>query len=315
MPEDTINGIRIAILGAPGCVGRALIKKLLETAANRVVASYRTEHEIPRDMRDERLQWRQVNLLDPDSAENFLRGADVLVYLIHSLGAKNFEQLDLQLAHAAGAASKRAGVKKIIYLGGIVPEGQTVSSHLSSRKKTGEALAAYGIPVAEVRASILLDTCSASYRIVYYLARRLPVMITPRWLNSLCAPIALDDAVSCLNALVRRHIQGHEIFEIGSDVVRYRDLLALCGKAIRGFKNVIIPVPMFAIHLSSLWIELVTGIPNSVGTALAEGLRTNTIPSQNRFQEVTGKAPKPLEEVLYQLARKMREEEKKNGSP
>lgn len=315
MPDNPVNSDRVAVLGAPGCVGRALIRKLLEMERNSIVASYRTEHEIPRDIHDERLEWRQVNLLDPDSAENFLRGADALIYLIHSLGAKNFEQLDLQLAHAAGVASKKVGVKKIIYLGGIVPEGQAVSPHLSSRMKTGKALAAYGIPVAEVRASILLETCSASYRIVYYLARRLPVMITPRWLNSLCAPIALDDAVSCLNALLTRHIEGHEIFEIGSDIMRYRDLLALCGKAIHGFKNVIIPVPMFAIHLSSLWIELVTGIPNSVGTALAEGLRTNTIPSRNRFREITGRDPKPLEEVLYHLARKMREEKGKNGSP
>lgn len=105
--------------------------------------------------------------------------------------------------------------------------------------------------------------------------------------------------------LVKKEIKGHEIFEIGSDIVRYRDLLSLCGKSIRGIKNIVIPVPLFAISLSSLWIQLITGVPNSVGTALAEGLRSDTIPSKNRFKEVTGRDPLPLESVLKNLAKKM----------
>jgi hypothetical protein len=88
--------------------------------------------------------------------------------------------------------------------------------------------------------------------------------------------------------------------------VRYRDLIASCGKSIRGFRNVIIPVPLFAVHLSALWIQLITGIPNSVGAALAEGLKTNTIPAHNRYKEVTGRDPIPLEDVLKELAEKMK---------
>lgn len=307
MVQEPIAGkLNIAILGAPGCVGQSLIRKFLEREYT-VVASYRAENEILTNITDDRLVWKKVNLLDAVSAENFLDGAEVLVYLIHSLGARNFEQLDFQLAKAAGAASLKAGIKKIIYLGGIVPEGGKASPHLMSRMKTGQALASYGIPVGEVRASILLETCSASYLIVYRLAKRLPVMITPQWLNSLCAPISLDDAASCIEALIRRNIQGHEIFEIGSDIVRYRDLLSLCGKAIRGVKSIIIPVPLFAVHLSSLWIELMTGVPNSVGVALAEGLKTNTIPAHNRFKEITGRDPVPLESVLQRLAEKMKD--------
>lgn len=298
--------MNIAILGAPGCVGRTLIKKLLETPEYTVTASYRMQEEIASDIHDDRLVWKQVNLLDLSSAEQFLSDADVLIYLIHSLGAKNFEELDIKLANAAGTAAKKAGVKKIVYLGGIVPEGRDASPHLTSRMKTGQALASHGIPVAEVRASILLETCSVSYLIVYFLAKRLPVMVTPQWLNSLCAPIALTDAAGCLAALVQREIRGHEIFEIGADIIRYRDLLSLCGKAIRGFRNVIIPVPLFAVHLSSLWIQLITGVPNSVGVALAEGLKTNTIPSRNRFREVTGRDPIPVQDVLQRLAQEMR---------
>jgi uncharacterized protein YbjT (DUF2867 family) len=298
--------MKVAILGAPGCVGRHLIDILLRNPDYHIVASYRSENEIPKDLHNDRLSWKQVDLLDRASAENFLNEAEALVYLIHSLGAKNFEQLDTQLANAAGLAAKSAGIKKIIYLGGIVPRNQKASPHLTSRMKTGEALASHGIPVAELRASILLETCSMSYIIVYNLARRLPLMITPRWLNSLCAPIALEDAVSCLSALVERKIKGHDIFEIGSEIVRYRDLISLCGKSIHGIKNLIVAVPAFAIHLSALWIEFVTGVPKGVALALAEGLRTDTVPSKNRFREITGRDPIPLETVLRQLAEKMK---------
>jgi uncharacterized protein YbjT (DUF2867 family) len=297
--------MKIAILGAPGCVGRNLIRKLLESPEYEIIASYRKKQDAE-TLVHERLLWRQVNLHDISSAENFLQGADVLIYLIHSLGAKDFEFLDVQFANTAGHAAQHVGIKKILYLGGIVPSGKRVSPHLLSRMRTGQALASYGIPVGEVRASILLATCSASYLIVYYLAKRLPVMITPRWLNSLCAPIALEDAVSIIEKLVQRPITGHEIFEIGSDIVRYRDLLALCGKAIRGIKNFIITVPTFAIYLSALWIQLITGVPNTIGIALAEGLRSNTIPSHNRFKEVTGREPIPLESVLQRLVGEMK---------
>ena len=299
--------MNIAILGAPGCVGQHLIKKLLESPQYKVIASYRKKQDAEK-LRYDRLEWRQVDLKDLSSTESFLQGADVLIYLIHSLGAKDFEQLDVQLANVAGLAAQKIGVKKIIYLGGIIPSVKQASTHLTSRMKTGEALALYGIPVGEVRASILLATCSSSYLIVYHLAKHLPLMITPRWLNSLCAPISLEDAVSVLTGLISKPIDGHEIFEIGSDIVRYRDLLALCGEAIRGIKNTIIPVPLFAIHLSALWIHLITGVPNSIGTALAEGLRSDTVPSRNRFREVTGRDPVPLESVLKRLAEEMKKE-------
>ncbi len=302
--------MNIAILGAPGCVGRTVIKNLLDSSRYEIAASYRTAEEIPKDIQNDRLIWKQVDLLNQSSAENFLQGSEILIYLIHSLGAKNFEQLDIRLANSAGNAARQVGIKKILYLGGIVPNSQSASPHLISRMKTGQALASYGMPVGEVRASILLATCSMSYLIVYFLAKRLPVMITPQWLNSFCAPIALEDAANVLAALVSWDIKGHEIFEIGSDIIRYSDLLSLCGKAIRGFKNLIIPVPLFAIHLSALWIQLITGVPNSVGIALAEGLKSDTIPSKNRFREVTGRDPVPLQSVLKQLAEEMR---KKSG--
>jgi uncharacterized protein YbjT (DUF2867 family) len=301
--------MKIAVLGASGCVGQNLIKRLLDSSENEVIAA-QSKKEKTEVLQHDRLTWRQVNLLDTSSAENFLHGAETLVYLIHSLAAKNFAELDIKLSNAAGRAAQQVGVGKILYLGGIIPDGQKLSPHLESRMKTGQALASYGIPVGEVRASVLLAICSWSYLMVYYLAKRLPLMITPRWVSSLCAPIALEDAASVLEKLISRPINGHEIFEIGSDAVRYRDLLALCGKSIRGFKNIIIPFPLITIRASSRWIELLTGVPNNIGMALAEGLRNDTSPSHNRFREITGRDPMPLESVLYRLAEEMRRKRK-----
>jgi uncharacterized protein YbjT (DUF2867 family) len=298
--------MNIAILGAPGCVGRNLIRKLNDSSGYTIAASYRLPREIPHELQTDRVTWKQVNLLDASSAEDFLLDTDVLIYLIHSLETKKFALTDEQLAHNAGRAAQRAGVKKILFLGGIVPEGKNVSPHLKSRMQTGKALASYGIPVGEVRASVLLGTCSVSYVIVYFLAKRLPIMITPKWLSSFCAPVSLHDAVDFLKALIDHPFNGHEIFEIGSDIVRYRNLLELTGQSIRGFKNVIIPLPFLPIWFSAPWIHLITGVPHSVGKALAEGLRNDTVPAKNRFKEITGRNPLPVDSVLKELAEEMR---------
>lgn len=298
--------MNIAILGAPGCVGWNLIKKLLDSSQHRITASYRVKEEIPDTTSHDSLNWKQVNLFDKSSTEDFLRGSEVLIYLVHSLGATNFAKIDAQLATAAALGAKNTGIRKIIYLGGIIPEGKKLSPHLASRKRTGQILASYNINVAEVRASILLSACSASFLLVYYLAKRLPVLVTPRWINSLCAPIALEDATSFIEALLPYTLDGHEIFEIGSNVVRYQDLITLCSKSIRGYKNIVIPFPFLTIGMSSRWLQLLTGVPRNIGIALSEGLKNNTVPQHNRFREIMGREPIPVESTLRNLAEEMR---------
>jgi uncharacterized protein YbjT (DUF2867 family) len=300
--------MNIAILGAPGCVGRNLIRKLLVSSQHRITASYRVKEEIPDIMMGhDTLNWKQVNLFDKSSTEEFLSDSEVLIYLVHSLDAKNFAKVDAQLANAAALGAKNAGIRKIIYLGGIIPEGQKLSPHLASRKKTGQILASYDVNVAEVRASILLATCSVSFLLVYYLAKRLPILVTPRWINSLCAPIALEDAVNLIEALITYNLNGHEIFEIGSNVVRYKELITLCGKYIRGYKNIVIPFPFLTLGMSSRWLQLLTGIPRNVGMALSEGLKNDTVPQYNRFREIIGREPISVESILQNLVEEMRE--------
>ncbi len=302
------NTINVAVLGATGCVGANLLKKLIKSTNHRIIASYRSDKSLISALKSPRIDWRRVNLQDPASTRNFMRGGDVLVYLIHSLSTSEFENLDVELGHKAAEAAMSSGIKKIIYLSGIIPKNQTLSPHLRSRLLTGEALASHGTPVAEVRASILLATCSSSYRIVYFLAKRLPMMVTPKLLNSLCAPVAIEDAVDAVAALITRDINGHEIFEIGSDIMRYRDLLALCGKSIYGFESAIFTVPLFTISLYSRWIGVLTGVQNDVARSLAESLINDTVYSHNSFKELTGRDPIPVEQALRKLAEEMKHE-------
>ncbi len=133
------------------------------------------------------------------------------------------------------------------------------------------------------------------------------MLVTPRWINSLCAPIALEDAVSFIEALVPYNLSGHEIFEVGSNAVRYQDLITLCSKYMRGYKNIVIPFPFLSIGISSRWLHLLTGVPRNVGMALSEGLKNNTVPQHNRFREIMDREPIPVESTLKKLVEEMRE--------
>lgn len=300
--------MQVAILGATGCVGSNLVNKLIKSNEHEIIASYRSDKKVESGLRDAQIEWRKVDLKDPAGAQEFLKGADVLVYLIHSLESSKYESLDLKLADQVANAAQVMGIRKIIYLSGIAPKGQRLSHHLRSRVDTGIVLAAHGINVGEIRASILLGSCSVSYRIVYLLAKRLPLIITPRCLNSLCTPIALEDAVDAIESLIPRSVEGHEIFEIGSDVLRYRDLVSLCGEVMRGHRNIIITLHFNAISLSALWLSLTTGVSYNLARALAESLMYDTVYSHNRFKEITGRDPIPVVKALRKCLKDMKRE-------
>lgn len=300
--------MQVAILGATGCVGSNLVNKLIKSNEHEIIASYRSDKKVESGLRDAQIEWRKVDLKIPASTQDFLKGADVLVYLIHSLESSKYESLDLKLAHQVANVAQVVGIKKIIYLSGIAPKRQRLSHHLKSRVDTGIALAAHGVNVGEIRASILLGACSVSYRIVYLLAKRLPLIITPRCLNSLCTPIALEDAVDAIESLIPRSVEGHEIFEIGSEVLRYRDLVALCGKEMHGYRNITITLNFNAISLFALCIALTTGVSHNLARALAESLMDDTVYSHNHFKEITGRDPIPVVKALRKCLKDMKRE-------
>lgn len=296
--------MNIAIIGARGCVGAALIKKLIETTDHTIIASFRREEAT--GIVHERVQWKRINLYDDLGTEEFLEGADVVFYLVHSLASKRFKSMDRAFAERTGKLARMANVKKIVYLGGVIPEGEHLSAHLRSRKETGEHLAKHGVPVAEVRASIVLGACSASYQMIYWLSRRLPVIIMPKWGPAQCSPIALTDIVDMLAAMIDREVTGHELFEAGAERMRYDELLRRNGAITRGVPNRVVHVALFPIALAAWGVRLITGVSRHVAAALMGSLKNDSVVTHDRFKEVVGRDPRPIDAVLRSLAQEMR---------
>jgi uncharacterized protein YbjT (DUF2867 family) len=281
----------IAVMGATGCIGRHLLPLL----KGKVVAGYRSKP----GPHYSHVKWKKIS--DPD----FLKGCDVLFYLIHSLGKKNFEELDKQLAIDTAKRAKDAGIKKIIYLGGIVHKKHS-SPHLQSRAITGKFLGSTGIPVAEVRASIILARESSSFDICYRLATRLPIMITPKWLRRKCAPIGINDVVVFLESISHKKITKHTIYDIGSTVMEYRELLQEISMALHGKKRHIYTVPFVALKPSSIWVSMVTWYPYNLVQHLVGSLIIDTIPQPNMFKKIVGKDPMPVRIVVKNIIKEIK---------
>ena len=215
------------------------------------------------------------------SLESALCGVDAAYYLVHSMGtAGNFEEQDRQAAQNFGAAAKAAGVRRIIYLGGLGEDAGDLSPHLRSRHEVGDVLRASGVPVIEFRASIVIGSGSLSFELVRALVERLPVMVTPRWVRVLAQPIAINDILAYLLAALE--LPGAGTFEVGGpDVLAYGEMMEGYARA-RGLRRLMIPVPVLTPRLSSYWVGLVSPVPSSVARPLIEGLRNEIIAFVNQ---------------------------------
>ena len=290
--------MRIAILGATGSVGSALIKKF-QTTNHKITASFRKDHP---KTGNKNINWVEIDLNDKNKIDTFLSGTDTLIYLIHSLNNPTFETIDINLAKKVGERAQKAKVKKIIYMGAINHKDEKLSKHLFVKKKTGETLASF-LPTLEIRAGVILDNKNISYRMIERLSR-FPIILGPEFLNNFCSPIFINDAVDSIIALVDKTPKiNHEIFEIGAEKMRYSDLIGMCGKISHHFKNIIILVPFFPNSILAVLNHLLTSTPIHVSTALIESLKNNTDTTANRFKELTGKNPTPTIESLKKIAR------------
>jgi len=220
----------------------------------------------------------QGDCLDQESLDLALAGVDSAYYLVHSMSVgADFAEVDRRAAANFGRAAARGGVRRIIYLGGLADQSGSLSSHLQSRAETGSILRDSGIPVIELRASIVIGTGSLSFQMIEALVERLPVMVCPRWVATLTQPLAVDDVVAYLAAALELPETGSEVFEIGGpDVVSYGDIMREYGR-LRGLRRWLVPVPLLTPHLSGLWLALVTPAQARVGRALVEGLKNPTV--------------------------------------
>lgn len=209
--------------------------------------------------------------------EAALDGIDVAYYLVHAMaGAGDYARRDRETAERFSGAAARAGVKTIVYLGGL-GDGPDLSAHLASRQEVGAILAASGVPTVEFRASIIIGSGSLSFDLISSLVNRLPVMLTPRWVRTRTQPIAIDDVIAYLAACAASPANESRIYEIGGpERVTYSDLMAEYARQ-RGLRRLIIPVPVLTPTLSSLWLGLVTPVYARVGRQLLDGVRNETI--------------------------------------
>ncbi len=259
------------VFGASGYVGSHLVERLLREG-RRVRAAARNLKVL------EGREWREVELcsadaLVPATLTAALSGVQTAYYLVHSMAAgADFAQLDRQAAHAFADAAAAAGVSRIIYLGGLVPPGAD-STHLVSRRETGEVLRAGQVPVTELRAGIIVGAGSAAYEVIRDLVNHLPVMITPRWVKSKSSPIALDNLLDYLVRLPDLEETAGAILDAGGpDYLSYESMMREFG-AVVGKHPLIIPVPVLTPELSARWLSLITTVPTGIARALIGGLK------------------------------------------
>jgi uncharacterized protein YbjT (DUF2867 family) len=207
-----------------------------------------------------------------------LRGVETAYYLIHSMGSPGgFEELDRRAARRFGRAAREAGVRRIVYLGGLADERRELSPHLRSRIEVGRLLRASGVPVIELRASIVIGSGSLSFEMIRALVEGLPLLVTPRWVSTLAQPIGIDDLLAYLLAALVADPAGNPVYEIGgADRVSYGDLMREYARQ-RGLRRWMIPVPVLTPWLSSLWLGLVTPLQARVGRVLIDSIRHATV--------------------------------------
>ncbi len=267
----------ILLTGASGYVGGRLIP-LLENQQVVLHCLARSPDKLrPRVAASTKVV--QGDVLDPQSLEAAMQGVSTAYYLVHLMsGSKDFEQDDRRAAMNFAQAAKKAGVRRIIYLGGLGDDADPkLSPHLRSRHEVGKILRGSGVETIEFRASLVIGTGSLSFDLVKSLTDRLPVMLCPRWLTTPTQPIAVDDVLAYL--LAARDLPPGEsrIFEIGSpDVTTYGDMIHEYARQ-KGLRRWLISVPVLTPYLSSLWLALVTPASFEVGRHLIEGLKNPTV--------------------------------------
>ena len=279
--DEAVPGLRCLVTGATGYVGGRLVPELL-AEGHRVRCVART----PEKLRDH--PWAgdvEVvggDVTDAASMATALRDVDVAYYLVHALGTGDrFEQTDRKAARIFGEQARAAGVRRIVYLGGLtpagVPEGD-LSPHLRSRSEVARILLDSGVPTTVLRAAVVIGSGSASFEMLRYLTERLPVMVTPSWVRTRIQPVAVRDVLRALVGSARMPADVSRAFDIGGpDVLTYREMMTRYA-AVAGLpRRLILPVPVLTPGLSSHWVGLVTPVPASIARPLTESLRHEVV--------------------------------------
>lgn len=288
---------RILVTGATGYVGGRLLRAL--AARGMAVRGLARRPEILRARVGPGIEVVGGDVLRPETLPAALAGIGTAYYMIHSMGsAEPFEERDAVAAQQFGRAARAAGVRRIIYLGGLGDSREALSPHLRSRQEVGDLLRASGVETIELRASVVIGPGSLSFELVRALVERLPVMILPRWVSVPAQPIAIDDVLAYLIAALELPSGASRVFEIGgADVVSYADLMREYA-AVRGLRRWMIPVPVLTPSLSSLWLGLVTPLYARIGRTLIESIVHATVVRDPAAAQVFGVRPRGMRAAI-----------------
>ncbi|MFG3438126.1 SDR family oxidoreductase [Nonomuraea sp. NPDC047897] len=268
---------RCLVTGATGYIGGRLVPELL-AAGHEVRCMARS----PGRLRDlpwaDRVQVAAADATDPEASRAALDGVEVAYYLVHTMGAAGrFAERDRLAARTFAEAAARAGVRRIVYLGGLVPD-ERLSPHLRSRAEVGDIFLRGDVPAVVLRAAVIIGSGSASFEMLRHLTERLPVMTTPRWVRSRTQPIAVRDVLRYLTAWAGVPGTVNRAFDIGGpDVLTYAGMMHGYASVAGLPRRVIIPVPLLSPRLSSLWVGLVTPVPPGIARPLVESLRNEAV--------------------------------------
>lgn len=280
----------IAILGASGFLGQNLSAYLMETTTYKVraISRHATNLPIKKEYRS-RLSTHDADVFDEETITELLSGVDVAYFFIHMMGQKNkdFYTQEALSAHRFSASIIAAGVKRVVFLGGLGDDREQLSQHLLSRHNTGTVLRENLPLVIELRASMIVGNGSISFDIIKNLVHALPIMTLPRWSKTLTQPIALNDALKYLSAAATVPVKHHEIIEIGGpDVMSYKDLYKLYANTI-GRHPLIVRLPFLPEWLGGWWLNLFTPRNHAkIGRIMVHSMSNAMVVTHNRAAEI-----------------------------
>lgn len=295
----------VLVTGATGFIGRRLVEELTDRGVHvRAMTRRPGAYDGPGDPVG-------ADVEDPATLPTALEGVDVAVYLVHSLDRDDFEAVDARAAQAFGAAAAEAGVRQIVYLGGLGDDNADLSAHLRSRREVEGLLGAAGVPVTVLRAAIVVGHGGISWELTRQLVKNLPAMVVPQWTATLTQPIAVDDVIRYLAGVVDCDEAIGQVFEIGGpEAMTYVDMLSVASEVANGQSIPIVSVPVLTPRLSSYWLALVTDVDRTTARNLIDSMGTEVIVHDRRILEVVPGEPLAYREAVQRaLAERLAEGE------
>ena len=276
----------VLVTGATGFIGRRLVPALVEAGHDVRAMTRRPEaYDGPGEAVG-------ADVHRPETLGPALAGADVAVYLVHSLDDPDFERKDADAARAFGRAAADAGVRQIVYMGGLGSDGDDLSAHLRSRREVEHLLGEDGVPVTVLRAAIVVGAGGISWELTRQLVKNLPAMVVPKWVATRTQPIALDDVIRYLAGVVGEERAFGRVYEIGGpDQLTYLEMLQVAAEIINGRQVPIVMVPVLTPRLSSYWLALVTDVDVTTGRNLIDSMGTEVVVTDRSIEEVVPGAP------------------------